>query len=1059
MMNCLSAPNLRAPILVGLSIAFLSPCFGEDRSLLRGDLVVLGAAGALYRADAARRVEPILASPPWEEGLAVRVTPAGDIAVLVRSAGSAALHTIAPDPPHARRAIAPSADLPVCSGFGFAASGEIVLVRGVDGALVRVFPDGTVASDPPILELVGADGVYEIPGGWVAWSASGGWIRAIGPEGAREIASGLPPIDSLRVRADGTIFVLAGDPPRILRLLASTDPPVPPTVCASGAAMAGARALACWGDQTFAVTPASESAWRVLAWRGCVGPGPRGMLPAGFEPIAMDASRRAPLAPGDLVFGDLGFLTGIPAVRAWRPFEGRVRTLWAGEGLFYPSHVAVGFQDDPMICEPREDRLLRLVLDAGPVLSPLATAFAGIVQTFPRGDGTRLLALGESVAIGGVYSLVDRTGAVEALRVGGSLLGCTGVAAIGERIYAASSTNGAIWALESGGPRRLAGGFAPPARLAIDPSGAALLADPTGACIWRVTWEGALESVRRGEPFRQPDAVCADPDGTIWVSDPAAGAIFLVRAGSPTAVAMDGTLGTVDAPAGIDRARARPLARVLLVSLGSSDSSDVLAASLVARRIEVARAVAVPDATELESYRAVFVSAPDGSALGADAQARLVSYRDAVEGAALYIEAGSPPAEGPLLESLGFSAAAGPEAAGPIVALDPDRSGSVAGGFPDPVRPAWAVLPGEGGAPLLASRDGDLPIAALVRGEGFQAVVSSLPFGQVVEGWASTRDDLAEILLRSLLGGLRALVFRPGDAEGGAVDAAEALASSLEAAWLAVDRTTHLPDAGTLDGYDLVAVSLGAYPRSATMSAADAEALRLYLVDGVGGAGLYLEGGEFWIDHPRTVLHAYFDVAEAEDGARQNAYGEMEGRRTSVADASDLRFPGPWRADAGPANRIFAARSGEALLVNREPSADTMILTDHGFFRTIGSNAVLGGLGNTAAGSREEMAAVIAQALTHLPPPPRFVRGDANDTGRVDIADVVAGIHALFGSGAACACQDACDANDDGKWDVADPIYVAQYLFAHEAPPPAPFPECGADPTPDEITCAVTSCP
>jgi len=88
-----------------------------------------------------------------------------------------------------------------------------------------------------------------------------------------------------------------------------------------------------------------------------------------------------------------------------------------------------------------------------------------------------------------------------------------------------------------------------------------------------------------------------------------------------------------------------------------------------------------------------------------------------------------------------------------------------------------------------------------------------------------------------------------------------------------------------------------------------------------------------------------------------------------------------------------------------------------------------------------------------------FVRGDANGEGVVDVSDPVAVLLHLF-AGRSVACPDAADFDDDGRLDVTDGVAGLQYLFARSAPPAAPFPECGADPTDDDLTCeAHEPCP
>jgi hypothetical protein len=81
-----------------------------------------------------------------------------------------------------------------------------------------------------------------------------------------------------------------------------------------------------------------------------------------------------------------------------------------------------------------------------------------------------------------------------------------------------------------------------------------------------------------------------------------------------------------------------------------------------------------------------------------------------------------------------------------------------------------------------------------------------------------------------------------------------------------------------------------------------------------------------------------------------------------------------------------------------------------------------------------------------------FIRGDVNQDGKINIADPVCGVAFLF-AGGTVMCEDALDVNDSNATDIADPIYLLGYLFAGSAPPTAPFPPCGDDPTPDNLSC------
>jgi IPT/TIG domain-containing protein/FG-GAP repeat protein/dockerin type I repeat protein len=83
----------------------------------------------------------------------------------------------------------------------------------------------------------------------------------------------------------------------------------------------------------------------------------------------------------------------------------------------------------------------------------------------------------------------------------------------------------------------------------------------------------------------------------------------------------------------------------------------------------------------------------------------------------------------------------------------------------------------------------------------------------------------------------------------------------------------------------------------------------------------------------------------------------------------------------------------------------------------------------------------------------RFLRGDANRDGAVDISDAVTIISFFFIGGETPACQDAVDVNDSGTIDLSDAIYLLGSLFLGQPAPLAPFPDAGQDPTPDDLDC------
>ncbi len=93
-----------------------------------------------------------------------------------------------------------------------------------------------------------------------------------------------------------------------------------------------------------------------------------------------------------------------------------------------------------------------------------------------------------------------------------------------------------------------------------------------------------------------------------------------------------------------------------------------------------------------------------------------------------------------------------------------------------------------------------------------------------------------------------------------------------------------------------------------------------------------------------------------------------------------------------------------------------------------------------------------------------FTRGDCNFDKEVDIADAQTTLSQQF-QGFDVPCLDACDANDDGRINLADTVFLLNFLFDSGLEPPEPGPETepeeqGPDPTDDELDCAAGgACP
>jgi len=76
---------------------------------------------------------------------------------------------------------------------------------------------------------------------------------------------------------------------------------------------------------------------------------------------------------------------------------------------------------------------------------------------------------------------------------------------------------------------------------------------------------------------------------------------------------------------------------------------------------------------------------------------------------------------------------------------------------------------------------------------------------------------------------------------------------------------------------------------------------------------------------------------------------------------------------------------------------------------------------------------------------PRFVRGNADGDGLVDVSDALFILRQLFEESRTATCPAASDTNADGLVDISDAIYLLAHLFQGGPSPAAPFPDCGPD--------------
>ncbi|MBI4606958.1 MAG: hypothetical protein HY721_33765, partial [Planctomycetes bacterium] len=82
-----------------------------------------------------------------------------------------------------------------------------------------------------------------------------------------------------------------------------------------------------------------------------------------------------------------------------------------------------------------------------------------------------------------------------------------------------------------------------------------------------------------------------------------------------------------------------------------------------------------------------------------------------------------------------------------------------------------------------------------------------------------------------------------------------------------------------------------------------------------------------------------------------------------------------------------------------------------------------------------------------------FVRGDANQDGRITVADPHFVFGHIFRTSGDVSCDKALDFDDNGRVQLTDAVRTLMHLFEDRPAPPQPFPDPGPDPTDDDLPC------
>ncbi len=218
------------------------------------------------------------------------------------------------------------------------------------------------------------------------------------------------------------------------------------------------------------------------------------------------------------------------------------------------------------------------------------------------------------------------------------------------------------------------------------------------------------------------------------------------------------------------------------------------------------------------------------------------------------------------------------------------------------------------------------------------------------------------------------------------------------------------------------------------------------------------DGGEF-VDAIRGI----FDITIAVDGGTDFPPGFMSAVVVDFAIRADADGGVGGFLDGLPAGRTNSLAFASYRVTGEIPAEGTLLRLADGVVRNAPSPPVSIRLNVNGIAHRPEMLRHGAIRRAGAPPNPRFRRGDVDGDGQLSIADAVLVVQLVAGriggDDPRAACLDAFDADDDGALRLADAVALLGYQFARDAPPPAPFPDCGVDETVDELDCPIDSPP